>query len=71
MNSPKSDGFQLAAFFAWLGELVLYLCKGMRVGLRWIYHNTLRHYKRRIVVLSKRAYRRGKAGVAAFLAAVY
>ena len=32
MNSPKSDGFQLAAFFAWLGELVLYLCKGMRVG---------------------------------------
>ncbi len=60
MNSPKSNEFQLAAFFAWLGELMLYLCKGMRVGLRWIYHNTLRHYKRRIVVLSKRAFRRGK-----------
>ena len=66
MNSPKSDGFQLAAFFAWLGELVLYLCKGMRVGLRWIYHNTLRHYKRRIVVLSKRAYRRGKRALLRF-----
>ena len=60
MNSPKSNEFQLATFFAWLGELMLYLCKGMRVGLRWIYHNTLRHYKRRIVVLSKRAFRRGK-----------
>ena len=66
MNSPKSDGFQLAASFAWLGELVLYLCKGMRVGLRWIYHNTLRHYKRRIVVLSKRAYRRGKRALLRF-----
>lgn len=66
MNSPKSNEFQLAAFFAWLGELVLYLCKGMRVGLRWIYHNTLRHYKRRIVVLSKRAYRRGKRALLRF-----
>ena len=66
MNSPKSNEFQLAAFFAWLGELMLYLCKGMRVGLRWIYHNTLRHYKRRIVVLSKRAYRRGKRALLRF-----
>ncbi len=66
MNTPKSNEFQLAAFFAWLGELVLYLCKGMRVGLRWIYHNTLRHYKRRIVVLSKRAYRRGKRALLRF-----
>ena len=60
MNAPNSDGFQLFGFLAWLGELILYLCKGLRVALRWIYHNTLRHYKRRIVVLSKRAYRRLK-----------
>ena len=60
MNSPKKDGFHPAEFLIWLGELMLYLCKGLRVGLRWIYHNTLRHYKRRIVVLSKRAFRRIK-----------
>ena len=66
MNSPKSDGFQLAAFFFFFVEPWLYLCKGMRVGLRWIYHNTLRHYKRRIVVLSKRAYRRGKRALLRF-----
>lgn len=60
MNSPKKDGFHPAEFLIWLGELMLYLCKGLRVGLRWIYHNTLRHYKRRIVVLSKRAFRRTK-----------
>lgn len=60
MNSPKKDGFHPAEFLVWLGELMLYLCKGLRVGLRWIYHNTLRHYKRRIVVLSKRAFRRIK-----------
>ena len=60
MNSPKKDGFHPAEFLIWLGELMFYLCKGLRVGLRWIYHNTLRHYKRRIVVLSKQAFRRIK-----------
>ena len=66
MNLPKSGGAGPVEFLVWLGELMLYLCKGLRVGLRWVYHNTLRHYKRRIVVLSKRAYRRVRRAVLRF-----
>ncbi len=60
MKFPKKDGFPLMDFFIWLGELMLYLFKGLWVVLQWLYQNTLRHYKRRVVVLSKRAFHRAK-----------